>query len=107
MVNVKVLVCYNFRKNWKKMKSPSSMRSGRFHPPKCRGKVQKMEVLYIHSSKMPGLFPYFLIILQKKKKLKKLERGEVGRKGPACSLSDYGLRPASNRWLPAGPMWVP
>jgi hypothetical protein len=23
------------------MKSPSSMRNGRFHPPKCRGKVQK------------------------------------------------------------------
>jgi hypothetical protein len=30
------------------------MRNGRFHPPKCRDKVQKMGVLYIHSSKMHG-----------------------------------------------------
>jgi hypothetical protein len=34
------------------MKSPSSMRNGRFHTSKCRGKLQKMEVLYIHSPKM-------------------------------------------------------
>jgi hypothetical protein len=26
------------------MKSPNSMRNGRFHPPKCRDKVQKMGV---------------------------------------------------------------
>jgi hypothetical protein len=43
MVDVKVLVYFNFSKNtfWKKTKSPSSMRNGRFHPSKCRGKVQK------------------------------------------------------------------
>jgi hypothetical protein len=41
-------------KIYKKMKSPNSMRNGRFHPPKCRGKLQKMGVLYIHSSKMLG-----------------------------------------------------
>ena len=41
----------NFRK---KMKSPSSMRNGRFHTPKYRGKLQKMGVLYTHSSKMLG-----------------------------------------------------
>jgi hypothetical protein len=29
------------------------MRNGRFHPPKCKGKLQKMEVLYTHSPKMP------------------------------------------------------
>lgn len=28
------------------------MRNGRFHPPKCRGKVQKMGVLYAHLPKM-------------------------------------------------------
>jgi hypothetical protein len=30
------------------------MRNGRFNPSKYRGKLQKMEVLYTHSSKMPG-----------------------------------------------------
>jgi hypothetical protein len=35
------------------VKSPSSMRNGRIYPSKCRGKVQKMEVLYTHSPKMP------------------------------------------------------
>jgi hypothetical protein len=43
-----------------KIKSPSSMSDGRFHPPKYRGKLQKMEVLYTHSPKMPGPFPNFL-----------------------------------------------
>jgi hypothetical protein len=39
---MKVLVYFNFREKniWKKMKSPSSMRNGRFHPSKYRGKVQ-------------------------------------------------------------------
>jgi hypothetical protein len=32
------------------------MGNGRFHPPKCRDKLQKMEVLYIHSPKSLGLF---------------------------------------------------
>jgi hypothetical protein len=42
MVHMKVLVYSNFsKKNWKKMKPPSSMTIGRFHPSKCRGKVQK------------------------------------------------------------------
>jgi hypothetical protein len=36
---MKVLVYSNFGKNkiWTKIKSPSSMKNGRFHPPKCRG----------------------------------------------------------------------
>jgi hypothetical protein len=53
MIDMKVLVYFNFSKNkfGKKMESPSSMRNGRFHPPKCRGKVQKMGVLYTHSPK--------------------------------------------------------
>jgi hypothetical protein len=58
------------------MKSPSSIRNGRFHPSMCRGKVQKMGVMCTHFPKMSG--PNFLIILQKKKKKpKKLEKGEV------------------------------
>jgi hypothetical protein len=67
MVDMKVQVCSNFSKNkiWKKIKSPNSMRNGRFYPPKCRGKVQKMRVLYTHSPKMLGPSPNFLIILPK------------------------------------------
>jgi hypothetical protein len=55
-VDMKVQMYSKFGKNkiWKKMKSPSSMKNGRFHPPKCRGKLQKMGVLYIHSPKIPG-----------------------------------------------------
>jgi hypothetical protein len=49
-VDMKVEVYSKFSKNkiWKKMKSPSSMKNGRFDTPKCRGKVQKMGVLYPH-----------------------------------------------------------
>jgi hypothetical protein len=55
---MKVHVYSKFSKNkiWKKMKSPSSMRNGRFHPPKCKGKVQK-----IGEETLKGLFSKFLI----------------------------------------------
>jgi hypothetical protein len=44
--DMKVQVYSNFtQKNWKKMKSPSSMRNRRFNTSKYRGKLQKMEVL--------------------------------------------------------------
>jgi hypothetical protein len=43
------------------------MKNGRFHPSKCRGKVQKMEVLYTHSIKMPHPSPNFFIISKKLK----------------------------------------
>jgi hypothetical protein len=43
------------KKGWKKIKSPSSMRNGRFHPPKCKGKLQKMGLLYTHFSKRTGI----------------------------------------------------
>jgi hypothetical protein len=87
MVDMKVRVSSKFSKNkiWKKMKSPSSMRNGRFHTPKCRGKLQKMGVLYTHSSKMLGPSPNNQ--KWKMKKLKKLEKG-----GPAHSLSNCRLR---------------
>jgi hypothetical protein len=77
MVDMKVQVYSKFSKNkiWKKMKSPSSMRNGRFHPLKW-GKLQKMGVLYIHSSKMLGPSPNF-IITPKSKKFKKNQK--VGR----------------------------
>jgi hypothetical protein len=59
MVDMKVLVSskFNKKKNWKKLKSPSSMKNGRFNTSKYRGKVQKMEVLYIHSPKRHDPFP--------------------------------------------------
>ena len=40
---MKVLEYFNFSKKGLKKKSPSSMRNGRFHPPKCRGKLQKWD----------------------------------------------------------------
>jgi hypothetical protein len=41
------------------MKSPISMRNGRFNTSKVRlGKLQKMGVLYTHSPKMPGSTSY-------------------------------------------------
>jgi hypothetical protein len=57
-IDMKVLVYSNFSKNktWKKMKSPSSMRNGRFHPSKCRGKVQKTR-----EEILKGLFSNLLI----------------------------------------------
>ena len=39
------------------MKSPSSMRNGRFHPPKYTGKVQKTE-----EETLKGLLSNFLIL---------------------------------------------
>jgi hypothetical protein len=53
------------------MKSPSSMKNGRFNTSKCRGKLQKMGVLYIHSSKRLGPFsklPKLLFFFKRKKK---------------------------------------
>jgi hypothetical protein len=56
MVDMKVQVYSKFSKNkiWKKMKSLSSMKNGRFDTPKCKGKVQKMGVLYTHPQRSPG-----------------------------------------------------
>jgi sterol desaturase/sphingolipid hydroxylase (fatty acid hydroxylase superfamily) len=64
-IDMKVLVYSNFSKNktWKKMKSPSSMRNGRFHPSKCRSKVQKTreEVQKTREEILKGLFSNLLI----------------------------------------------
>jgi hypothetical protein len=49
-VDMKVQVYSKFRKNkiWKKVKSSISTRNGRLNTSKCRGKLQKMGVLYTH-----------------------------------------------------------
>jgi hypothetical protein len=100
VVDMNVLVYSNFskRKIWKKMKSPSSMRNGRIHPPKCRGKVQKMGVLYIHSPKMPSPSPNFLTtpkkILKKTKKMKKRKR--QGKQPTVCQTV------GRSRWVTSG-----
>jgi uncharacterized membrane protein len=62
VVDIKVLLYSNFSKKLgKKMNLQASMRNGRFHPSKCGGKVQKMGVMYTHSSKMPNPSLNFLI----------------------------------------------
>jgi hypothetical protein len=45
------------------------MRNTRFHPPKCRGKVKKMELLYTHSPKLLGPSPNFQKYKVKNKKI--------------------------------------
>jgi hypothetical protein len=70
-MGMKVPIYSNFSKRiWKKIKFPSSMKNGRFNPLKNRGKVQKMGVLYIHSSKMPGPSSNFLTTPKKKNEKK-------------------------------------
>jgi hypothetical protein len=58
-VDMKVQVWTKFSKKklWKKEKSPFSMNFGRISTSKCRGKLQKMGVLYTHSLKSPGPSP--------------------------------------------------
>jgi hypothetical protein len=53
------------------------MRDGRFHPSKYRDKLQKMEVLYIHFSEMPGPSSNVLKKLEKKFKIKKIGKKEA------------------------------
>jgi hypothetical protein len=99
-MDMKVLVYSNFsQKKWKKMKSPSSMRNGRFHPSKPRGKVQKMGVLYIHSPK--NVRPIPKLPQKTKTKLSKNQK-DWKKGGSARSLLDYGLRPAGDHWSLAG-----
>jgi hypothetical protein len=85
-----------FRKNkiWKKMKSPVSMRNGRFDTLKCKGKLKKMGVLYTHSSKSPSPFPK----LPKKKNLKKKNSQ---KKGNSLSRAGRGPMVARQKWVDA------
>ena len=78
------------------MKSPSSMRNGRFHPSKCRDKVQKMGVMYTHFPKIAGQS-----FTTPKKILKNQKFGKKG--GTTHSLSDYKPWLVGDHWLLAGP----
>jgi hypothetical protein len=91
-VDMKVQVYSKFRKNkiWKKVKSPISMRNGRFNTSMCRGKLQKMEVLYTHSPKMPGCS-------SKVPKLKKLKNWKTCIAKGACAVA--GGQPLVASWL--------
>ena len=84
MVDMKVQVYSNFSKKnlWKKIKSPSFIKNGRFYPPNYRGKVQKMGVLYTPSPQMPSPSPNTKNLKFKKKNPKKLEIRGVCRKLP-------------------------
>jgi hypothetical protein len=55
---MEVQVYSKFRKNKisKKVKSPNSMRNGRFDTSKCRGKLEKIGLLCTHSPKSLGPF---------------------------------------------------
>jgi hypothetical protein len=88
-------VLYFFSKNkiWKKKKSPSSKRIGRFHTLKYRGKVQKMGVMCTHFLRMLGPSPTLVRTPKREfKKIKKLKKKEATG-GVARIVSDYGPRP--------------
>jgi hypothetical protein len=72
---MKVQVYSNFSKKkiWKKMKSLSSMRNGRFNTSKYRASFKKWGVLYTHYSKRVGPFPKLPKKIKKIKKIKKEE----------------------------------
>jgi hypothetical protein len=98
---MKVQVYSKFSKNkiWKKMKSPSSMRNGRFDTPKYRVKVQKMGVLNIHPQRSPGLCkmqrPLKNIYFKFPKKIQKKPSPYLYRWQPAATRSwaTKGRRP--------------
>jgi hypothetical protein len=88
---MKVHVYSKFIKNkiWKKLKSTCSMKEGRFHPPKYRGKVQKREC-------STSILPKCRVHLHNTKSVKIAKI--VKQEGPAHSLTIYGLRPAGDQW---------
>jgi hypothetical protein len=67
------------------------MRNGTFNTSKCRGKLQKMGVLYTHSHKSPGPFPKL-----PKKKFKKSQKKKKQKIGTPTVLSGPVLRPAGD-----------
>jgi hypothetical protein len=110
-VDMKVQVYSKFRKNKisKEVKSPNSMRNGRFDTSKWRGKLEKMGVLCTHSPKSPGPIPKLLIKnwpkcsrkLQKNKKIqKKRTKQTLSRCWP-----EVGRRPAVAR-RPRVDAWI-
>jgi hypothetical protein len=97
MVDMKVQVYSKFRKNKisKKVKSPNSMRNGRFNTSKCRGKLEKMGVLCTHSPKSPGpIFKLPIKDLNKNKKdLKKMDQAN------SIQVSTHGRRATTGRHM--------
>jgi hypothetical protein len=72
------------------------MNFGRISTSQCRGKLQKMGVLYTHSPKSPGPSP----------KLPKIPFFEIKKfqKNLNCPTgAGVDPRPAGDRWSPAGP----
>jgi hypothetical protein len=95
-MKVQVWTKFSKKQLWKKVKSPLSMNFGRISTSKCRGKLQKMGVLYTHSLKSPGPSPKLPKILSFKiKKFQKNLNCPIG--------SGVDPRPAGDRWSPAGP----
>jgi hypothetical protein len=82
MVDMKVQVYSKFRKNFikKEVKSPNSMRNGRFDTSKCRGKLEKMGVLCTHSPKRRSPFPKLPQKIKIKIKIK--DRPTLSRRRP-------------------------
>jgi hypothetical protein len=87
-----------FRKNkiWKKVKSPTFMRNRSWNTSRCRGKLQKMGVLYTHSPKMLGNSSKVSnFIFFKTKKYGRTDRAEGPCRGWRAMA---GCRPASGPW---------
>jgi hypothetical protein len=97
---MKVHVYSKLKKNKisKKIKSPNFMRNGRFDTSKCRGKLEKMGVLYTHSPKMSGISSK----LPPKKKLKKKKPKNLKTVTRQWDRLMAGGRPAVARWPRAG-----
>jgi hypothetical protein len=88
-----------FRKNKisKKIKSPNSMRNGRFDTSKYRGKLDKMGVLCTNSPIIPG--PFSKLPNKNLKKIKKIQKKGpcpgVDQRSPAgCGSTPGQDRPA-------------
>jgi hypothetical protein len=70
-MKVQVWTKFSQKKLLEKVKSPLSMNFGRIRTSKCRGKLQKMGVMYTHSLKSPGPSPKLPKIIFLNKKIKK------------------------------------
>jgi hypothetical protein len=68
------------------------MKNGRFHPPKCRSKLQKMGVLCTHSPKCQA-HPH-----NTKKKWKKMPKfPKKGVQPTICQTAGHGLQATADR----------
>jgi hypothetical protein len=90
------------------VKSPLSMNFGRISTSKCRGKLQKMGVLYTHSPKSPGPFPKLpKIHFYKIKKFQKIgtaRQVEASTRGRQATSGRWDQRSPAGRGLTPGPV---